>query len=283
MDSSTVTSNTLALIALSGVVLFAAALGWIVFNADKKSKEEESFLKENFDMDDEYKDDAGDADLQAAYFDMKEKHCRDCLGIAPNDDAAALAAAEQYDEKQLGALLRTKLSKEPKASLKAALLRWGIQCIGKTYRIQMDKPGAWRLLDRKLVSDKWYHSLLETERDLGIAFETIKKEAEMIEPGWGEVVIPQAMHYWRIAKSKEAVDDPYSNESNNGSGASNGKPGKPPAKAGKQNQQKSGSDADKEQKSLEELEKEAAQAAEELMKMAEKESKAKQPVKRKSK
>ncbi|KAF4747897.1 hypothetical protein FOZ62_006692, partial [Perkinsus olseni] len=89
--------------------------------------------------------------------------------------------------------------------LKALLLKRCIGCVHVLAQLQRDKPGAARMMDKKLVADKYWEGVLQAERDFNAEMDDVVKESEMTEEGFGRSVWPQGLQFYRLEQHKEMM------------------------------------------------------------------------------
>merc|ERR1711972_866675 len=65
-----------------------------------------------------------------------------------------------------------------------------------------DKPGNWKLWRGKLVSERYWGSLVDAEKIVSEEIDLCIKEAEELEPGWRDHVFQQAVQIWRRQKQE---------------------------------------------------------------------------------
>merc|ERR1712060_532540 len=80
-----------------------------------------------------------------------------------------------------------------KQILKNALMKKLIGCIDPLDQVNRDKPGNWKLWRGKLVSERYWNSLVDAEKLVHEEIEACIAEAEELEPGSRGHIFPQAL------------------------------------------------------------------------------------------
>jgi len=93
-----------------------------------------------------------------------------------------------------------KLPPEERQSLAEALMRRLVKTIDRLDRVQSDKPGNYKLWQKKLVSEHFWASLVDAEKLIGEEVDSCMAEADEIQLGWREHIFPQAVQQWRRGK-----------------------------------------------------------------------------------
>jgi translocation protein SEC66 len=78
------------------------------------------------------------------------------------------------------------------ALLKSALLRRAIADVQRVLKIREDKPALQNLLQKGLVGDELWNSLLAAERELEAEILEVMAEANTFVDGWGSVIFQTA-------------------------------------------------------------------------------------------
>jgi len=132
------------------------------------------------------------------YYDLKEKLQRQYAPEALN------APVEEEDEQEEAAEPWTrKVPPEERQALQKALMHRLVSCISKLDQVQRDKPGNWKLWQTKLVSERYWGSLVDAEKVVSQEIDACVAEAEEIEPGWRDHIFPQAVQCYRMQKQQE--------------------------------------------------------------------------------
>lgn len=76
--------------------------------------------------------------------------------------------------------------------MKAALLRRAIADVYRAVRFREDKPALQNLLQKGLVGDDLWNSLLAAERELEGEVKEVCAEANTFVEGWGSLIFPTA-------------------------------------------------------------------------------------------
>ncbi|CAE7757059.1 unnamed protein product, partial [Symbiodinium pilosum] len=87
-----------------------------------------------------------------AYFELKDRLRQQKAPDAP---------AESDDPEEQDAWVRQMLTQEERRVLQQALMRRLVSCLDRLDQVQRDKPGNYRLWRGKLVSERYWASLLE--------------------------------------------------------------------------------------------------------------------------
>jgi len=137
-----------------------------------------------------------------AYYDLKERLQRKFLAGQEQEasDSAVNNEGNQVSPEELWA---QNMSDDERKVLQQALMRRLVGCIGKLDQVQRDKPGNWKLWRGKLVSEKYWDSLLDAEKLVSEEIDCCINEANEIAPGWGEHIFPQGVQCWRVQKGRE--------------------------------------------------------------------------------
>jgi len=80
----------------------------------------------------------------------------------------------------------------PEVTLKAALVRRAIADVYRAVRFREDKPALQNLLQKGLVGDDLWNSLLAAERELEGEVREVCAEANTFVEGWGSLIFPTA-------------------------------------------------------------------------------------------
>lgn len=175
------------------VVAVATALAIIGYIAWRGSKPSPFFLEA---VDETYALALPDAEIDA-YEDLKEK-LRE--SYAPEvKDKWADAEAEPSENAWLQAL-----PPEERQGLKHALMRRLVSCVYPLDQVQRDKPGNSKLWQKKLVSERYWQSLVDSEKIVSEEIDACIAEANILEPGWREHIFQQAVRIWRQQKQESA-------------------------------------------------------------------------------
>jgi len=181
---------------LSAVGLAFAALAYIAYRGSKPS----GFFLEAVQL--VYDLQLPEVEI-AAYYELKDrlysKHAEsssDGTGVVDASGAPVSPADAEVS------WLRN-LAPEELVILKKALMMRLVRDIDRLDQVQRDKPGNWKLWRGKLVSERYWGSLLEAERLVSEEIDNCVAEAEVLEPGWREHVFPQAVQCWRMEKMRD--------------------------------------------------------------------------------
>lgn len=93
-----------------------------------------------------------------------------------------------------------RLPNEDRQALAEALMRRLVRTINCLDRVQSDKPGNYKLWQKKLVSEHFWASLVDAERLIGEEVDSCMAEADEIQLGWREHIFHQAVQQWRREK-----------------------------------------------------------------------------------
>lgn len=124
-----------------------------------------------------------------AYYDLKEKLRKQYAPDTLEDDCE--------DVRWI-----TKLPAEVRADLQRALVRRLVASLDNLETVQRDKPGNWKLWREKLVSERYWLSLCETEKFVSEEIDGCVAEADQLEPGWKQHIFRQAVQCWRMQKQQ---------------------------------------------------------------------------------
>ena len=80
----------------------------------------------------------------------------------------------------------------PEVTLKAALVRRAIADVHRAVRFREDRPALQNLLQKGLVGDDLWNSLLAGERELEGEVREVCAEANTFVEGWGSLIFPTA-------------------------------------------------------------------------------------------
>jgi len=97
-----------------------------------------------------------------------------------------------------------KLPQEDRQALAEALMRRLVRTIDRLDQVQNDKPGNYKLWQKKLVSEQFWASLVDAERLIGEEVDSCMAEADEIQAGWREHIFHQAVQAWRREKQQVA-------------------------------------------------------------------------------
>mmetsp|Transcript_36971 Transcript_36971/g.80273 ORF Transcript_36971/g.80273 Transcript_36971/m.80273 type:complete len:332 (+) Transcript_36971:167-1162(+) len=182
------------------LVAVLAALAWLVYTSQKSSKPSDFFSQAVADV---YQLELGWTEIDA-FYDMKDKL---------QEEYGADAPEEQSEDAPPNPWLR-QVPVEQKNELKKALLRRTLAGISRMEQVQKDKPGHAKLWHTKLVSEKFWESLLEAEKSVNQEIESCVAEAEEIETGWKEHIFPQALHLYRLQRQQQMQKEMEKQEKN---------------------------------------------------------------------
>lgn len=135
-----------------------------------------------------------------AYYDLKDQ-----LQEKYAPEHAALVE-EALSSGEVKTLVRwtSKVPPEERTGLHKALMRRLVSCIGKLDQVQRDKPGNWKMWQSKLISERYWTTLLEAERIVSQEIDSCVTEAEELEPGWREQIFHQGVQCYRMQRQHEA-------------------------------------------------------------------------------
>merc|ERR1711920_857765 len=95
-----------------------------------------------------------------------------------------------------------RIPPEEKQHLKQALMKRLVGCIDPLDQVQRDKPGNWKLWRGKLVSERYWTSLVDAEKMVSEEIDACIAEADELQPGWRQVIFQQAVQIWRQQKQE---------------------------------------------------------------------------------
>lgn len=99
---------------------------------------------------------------------------------------------ESHPERDAYVTLLQQDPPAPEVTLKAALLRRAIADVYRAVRFREDKPALQNLLQKGLVGDDLWNSLLAAERELEGEVKEVCAEANTFVEGWGSLIFPTA-------------------------------------------------------------------------------------------
>ncbi|EER19750.1 hypothetical protein Pmar_PMAR006677 [Perkinsus marinus ATCC 50983] len=137
----------------------------------------------------EYEIDLPEEELNA-YLDFKEKVLQEYLVKERKGRVIS-----DLDAPEMMRIIRHEIPESDRRKLKALVLKRCIGCVHVLAQLQRDKPGAARMMDKKLVADK----------DFNAEMDDVVKESEMIEEGFGRNVWPQGLQFYRLEQHKEMM------------------------------------------------------------------------------
>lgn len=126
------------------------------------------------------------------FYDLKERILGKFI-----DEAALNGTTDESVE-----ITARSLPDHSKQILKNALMTRMVKDIDRLVQVQKDKPGNYRLWHHKLVSERYYASMCDAERELSEEIDQCLEEAEEMEPGWKEQVFQHAVYLWRQDKAR---------------------------------------------------------------------------------
>lgn len=121
---------------------------------------------------------------------------------SPQHQAAAEEGADEGAEAQAEPWVRS-LEPEKKGVLYKALRLRLLKDLDSLNQVQRDKPTHARLWHQKLVSEQYWNSLLDAERIISEEIDECLADAEELEPGARERLLPQAIQQWRMTKERQ--------------------------------------------------------------------------------
>jgi len=184
------------------IVAAAAALGFMAYLAWRGSQPSDFFTEAvhaTYDLQ------LPEAEIDA-YYELKDRVQRQ-NGVAPPEEgppgASDNGAEEDADGQAAEPSWVQSVPPEEAMILKRALMRRLVSCIDKLDQVQRDKPGNWKLWRGKLVSERYWTSLCDSERLVSEEIDSCVAEAEELEPGWRQHIFPQAVQFWRSSKQQD--------------------------------------------------------------------------------
>lgn len=140
-----------------------------------------------------------------AYYDLKEKlykqYAPEETEQAPTAGACDAGVPEDGAVQPVPWVHHAPL--EERQLLQKALMKRLVGGIDRLDQVQRDKPGNFKLWRSKLVSERYWGSLCDAERMVTEEIDLCIAEANELEPGWRDVIFPQALQCWRMQKHKE--------------------------------------------------------------------------------
>mmetsp|Transcript_4741 Transcript_4741/g.10274 ORF Transcript_4741/g.10274 Transcript_4741/m.10274 type:complete len:258 (+) Transcript_4741:59-832(+) len=171
------------------VVAVAASL--MAYVAWRGSKPSEFFVEA---VQETYQCELSEAEI-IAYYELKERLRQQKAPDAP---------VESAEPEEQDAWVRQALTLEERRVLQQALMRRLVSCLDRLDQVQRDKPGNYRLWRGKLVSERYWASLLEAEQIVSDEISSCVSEAGILEPGWNGHIFNQAVQVWRMQKQQQA-------------------------------------------------------------------------------
>ena len=99
---------------------------------------------------------------------------------------------ESHPERDAYVTLLQQDPPAPEVTLKAALMRRAIADVFRAVRFREDKPAIQNLLQKGLVGDDLWNSLLAAEKELEGEVREVCAEANTFVEGWGSLIFPTA-------------------------------------------------------------------------------------------
>jgi len=99
---------------------------------------------------------------------------------------------ESHPERDAYVTLLQQDPPAPEVTLKAALMRRAIADVFRAVRFREDKPAIQNLLQKGLVGDDLWNSLLAAEKELEGEVREVCAEANTFVEGWGALIFPTA-------------------------------------------------------------------------------------------
>merc|ERR1712087_236018 len=175
------------------VVAVAVALAAIGYMAWRGSKASDFFAEA---VHSTYQLSLPFADIDA-YEDLKEKMRKAYAPEVPADAPRPSGEGHQFELSWV-----QRIPPEEKQHLKQALMKRLVGCIDPLDQVQRDKPGNWKLWRGKLVSERYWNSLVESEKIVSEEIDACIAEANELEPGWRDHVFQHAVQIWRRQKQE---------------------------------------------------------------------------------
>mmetsp|Transcript_65212 Transcript_65212/g.155739 ORF Transcript_65212/g.155739 Transcript_65212/m.155739 type:complete len:261 (-) Transcript_65212:46-828(-) len=100
-----------------------------------------------------------------------------------------------------------KLPPEEQNALRHALMKRLVNNLDALSQVQRDKPGNWKLWRGKLVSEQFWGSLVDAERQVSEEVDTCLLEAEELQAGWKDHILNQAIQIWRLQQRKKDEEE----------------------------------------------------------------------------
>mmetsp|Transcript_55229 Transcript_55229/g.103542 ORF Transcript_55229/g.103542 Transcript_55229/m.103542 type:complete len:257 (+) Transcript_55229:59-829(+) len=170
------------------VALAASLMAYVAWRGSKPS----DFFMEA--VQETYQCELSSSDINA-YYELKERLQQQRAPDAPMD-------SDEPEERD--AWVRQVLAPEERRVLQQALMRRLVSCLDRLDQVQRDKPGNWKLWRGKLVSERYWASLLEAEQIVSEEISSCVAEAGVLEPGWNGHIFNQAVQIWRMQKQQVA-------------------------------------------------------------------------------
>lgn len=175
---------------VAGIFLVAAIIGVavLVYMVRGGSKPTGFFSEA---VSDRYVMDLPEAEIDA-FYDLRDKFMRQVGYTGP-------AEGEKPEH------WAAKLPQEERRAICQSLMNRLVKTIERLDKVQTEKPGSWKLWQKKLISEQYWASLVEAEKIVGEEIDVCMAEADELEPGWREHIFPQAVQLWRMEKQQLAA------------------------------------------------------------------------------
>jgi hypothetical protein len=108
--------------------------------------------------------------------------------------------------------VKKQLSDHERKKLKAMLVKRLMAVIEPLRSIQADRKGIPALAQRKLVSEEFLASFVQTERTLNEEIELVLEQADLIEPDWSKSIFTQAVNFWRLEMEQKRMTQQAANQ-----------------------------------------------------------------------
>jgi len=188
---------------LIAVVSALACMAYMVWSTSKPS----DFFSEA--VSDEYEMELAEEEINQYYTlkdKLQEEFAPEAFAAAQSGEEPEPVSLEGMDPRQAAMATMpwtVKVPAEHRTNLQKALLIRLVACIDKLDQVQRDKPGNWKLWQTKLISERFWETLVDAEKMVSAEIESCICEAEELQPGWREHIFMQAVQHWRLKKQQE--------------------------------------------------------------------------------
>jgi len=138
-----------------------------------------------------------------AYYELKDKLYAQVESEVPGGDEAVDEATQGEESAPVDRRWVALVPPDQVGELRKALMKRLISSIERLDKVQRDKPGNLKLWREKLVSERYWGSLCDSERLITEEIDCCVAEADELEPGWREFIFRQAVQCWRMSKQRE--------------------------------------------------------------------------------
>jgi hypothetical protein len=123
-----------------------------------------------------------------------------------------VACKSSMESVEFAEFVKKQLSDPERKKLKAMLVKRLMAVIEPLRSIQADRKGIPALAQRKLVSEEFLASFVQTERTLNEEIELVLEQADLIEPDWSKSIFTQAVNFWRLEMEQKRMTQQAANQ-----------------------------------------------------------------------